>query len=406
MARFVYKAKKNLSELVEGVIDAESQGDALGRIAAMGLFPVRIAPEGGMDAAVSPAPVLRRGARVSPADVLMFVKKLATLTRARVELLAGLRILHEQAENPSFKEVILGIHTMTREGKPLSDALMAFPALFSSLFVHIVRAGEASGRLDAALEQISDFMSREEAMKTRVRVALAYPSLLGAVGFLSIFVLLNFVVPRLRPLLEGLGHELPWMTQAVLQTSLVMTRSWPLVLAGAAGIVGACYHPRGRALLSVWIGKAGDLVPVIRSLSRHQQLVQFTRALVLLLKSGVPALTAFELAVPTMEDPRWQDDLKKSCRAIADGGSLAKSLKLHTQLPDFFVKMVAIGEESGRLVEVLEEVLASYSQQIEADMAVVTALLEPLLILVIGVVLGGIVLSILLPTFQITQFVH
>lgn len=406
MARFVYKAKKNLSEIVDGEIDAESQADALGRLAALGLFPVRIAPASVPGTAVCVKPAVRRRARVNQSDVLMFVKKLATLTRARVELLTGLHILYEQADNPAFKEVILGIHTMAREGKSLSDALAVSPALFSPLFVHIIRAGEASGRLDAALEQISDFMSREEAMRTRVRVALAYPSLLGAVGFLSIFVLLDFVVPRLRPLLEGLGHELPWMTQAVLQASLLMTRSWPLVLAGAGGLVAACYHPRGRALLSGWMKKAGDAVPVVRSLSRHQQLVQFTRALVLLLRSGVPALTAFELAVPTMEDPRWRDDLKKSCRAIADGGSVAKSLKLHTQLPDFFVKMVAIGEESGRLVEVLDEVLASYSQQIDADMAVVTALLEPLLILVIGVVLGGIVLAILLPTFQITQFVH
>ena len=405
MPRFVYKAKKNLTEVTEGSIDAESQADALAKLSVLGLFPVHIAPDSG--ATAMPAPRLRqaRPKRVTQTDILLFVKKMTTLTRARVEILSGLAIIHEQTENPVFQDVIQQLHTMAREGKSFSEALARYPQYFSALFVHIIRAGEASGRLDSALEQINDFMSRDAAMRSRIRVALAYPSLLGGVGFLSVFVLMNFVVPRLRPLLEGLGRELPLTTQIVLQTSTLLNRSWPLVLLGVAGLVAACFHPRGKAFLSLALGQIVRRIPVLRQLITSQQLVQFTRALVLLLKSGVPALTAFELAVPTMEDPRLREGLSKACRAVADGGGIAKSLNLYAQLPDFFVKMIAIGEESGRLVEVLEEVLASYSQQIEADIAVVTALLEPLLILVIGVVLGGIVLSILLPTFQITQFV-
>jgi type II secretory pathway component PulF len=405
MPRFVYKAKKNLTEVTEGSIDAESQADAVSKLSVLGLFPVHIAPESGVAAMPSSRPRQARPKRVTQTDVLLFVKKMTTLTRARVEILSGLAIIHEQTENPVFRDVIQQLHAMAREGKSFSEALSRYPEYFSALFVHIIRAGEASGRLDAALEQINDFMSRDAAMRSRIRVALAYPSLLGGVGFLSVFVLMNFVVPRLRPLLEGLGRELPLTTRIVLQTSTLLNRSWPLVLLGVVGLVAACFHPRGKAFLSLALGQVVRRIPVLRQLMTSQQLVQFTRALVLLLKSGVPALTAFELAVPTMEDPRLREGLTKACRAVADGGGIAKSLNLYAQLPDFFVKMIAIGEESGRLVEVLEEILASYSQQIEADIAVVTALLEPLLILVIGVVLGGIVLSILLPTFQITQFV-
>lgn len=406
MPRFFYKAKKNLAEVTEGSIDAESQADAVTRLSALGLFPVYIASESAVEAKVQPPARFVRAKRVTRAEVLLFVKKMTTLTRARVEILSGLAIIHEQTENPLFKDVIRQLHTMAREGKSFSEALSRYPEYFSPLFVHIIRAGEASGRLDAALEQINDFMSRDAAMRGRIRVALAYPSLLGGVGFLSVFVLMNFVVPRLRPLLEGLGRELPLTTQIVLQTSTLLNRSWPLFLLGAAGLVAACFHPRGKAFFSFLAGQVIRRIPVLRQLVGSQQLVQFTRALLLLLRSGVPALTAFELAVPTMDDPGLREGLSRACRAVADGGSIAKSLNLYAQLPDFFVKMVAIGEESGRLVEVLEEILASYSQQIEADIAVVTALLEPLLILVIGVVLGGIVLSILLPTFQITQFVN
>ncbi len=407
MASFSYKAKKGLDDIVEGVINADDQADALFRIEQLGLVPVSVerAMDGRPALPAKPARSVRKRG-ISSADVLDLVKKLTTLTRAQVELLSSLRILHEQTENPEFQALILEIYNMTKEGKPFSQSLSKYPRIFSPLFVSLIKAGEASGKLSIVLEQIGDFMSREEGLKNKVRVALAYPVLLSGVGMVSIFILLNFVVPKLRPILESMGHELPWFTLCILQLSAFVNKSWVLGLGVLAAAVVALYVFKGRDVVYKAIRKAGDLVPVVRRLSINQELTYFTQALALLLKSGIPALKAFEIAAETVASVVLRQELATACRMIAAGETISKSLHGYTSLPDFLIRMVAVGEESGRLVEVLEEIAASYRRQIETDIAVVASLLEPVLILVIGLIMGAIVLAILLPTFQITQFIR
>jgi type II secretory pathway component PulF len=408
MPRFHYKAKRGLSEIVSGQLEAQDQTEALMKIEQLGLFPVQVAAAADIPlaAARSRKPLKKTRRRVDPSDVLNLVKKLLTLTRARVELLASLRILHEQTENALFQEMILDIYNTTKEGKPFSQALSGFPAVFSPLFISIIRAGEASGRLEESLSYICDFMTREESLKNRVRVALAYPALLLGVGITSIFILLNFVVPKLRPLLEGMGKDLPLVTRAVLGVSDALNRSW-LIAAGVLIVAAAFfYKKKGKDFLRRALRGLGEMLPVIRRLNRNQELVYFTQSLGLLLKSGIPALKAFEIAIPTLNDGRMKEEFARACLSIADGQSVSRALAEKTGLPEFFVQMIAVGEQSGRLVEVLEEIALSYRQQIENDIALVVSLVEPMLILGMGVVLGGIVLSILLPTFQITQTIR
>lgn len=408
MAVFYYKAKKGMRDVVNGTVDAEDQADALYKIEQLDLFPLSVTrtPEQSLPGrAVKQAPAARRS-RITSEELLNFVKKLTTLSRARVELLSSLRILHEQTENPVFQEMILELYNTTKEGRFFSYSLMKFPKVFSPLFVSIIKAGEASGRLDISLEQISDFMSREQGLKNKVRIALAYPTLLSVVGMFSVFVLLNFVVPKLRPILEGMGSDLPLITRCVLQLSYMINKSWLAGLVVCVGVILFLYMRKGQDFIFRGLMKAGELIPVVRRLTRNQELAYFTQALALLLKSGIPALKAFETAQETIDDPLMRRELGVVCRNIAAGQTIARSLADHTHFPDFFIKMTAIGEESGRLVEVLDEIANSYRQQIETDLSVVTALLEPFLILVIGVIMGGIVLAILLPTFQITQFIR
>lgn len=409
MASFNYKAKRGLVDSVEGTIDAQDQGEAMQKIEQMGLFPVSVMvpplaaqPPVGQ---ASPKPKKRRTA-ISSVEILHFVKKLTTLTRAQVELLSSLRILYEQADNPVFQEMLLGIYNTTKEGKSFSVALARYPKVFSPLFVSIIRAGEASGRLDSSLEQISEFMTRDEGLRNKVRIALAYPALLSVVGIVSVFILLNFVVPKLKPLLDGMGKDLPLITKIVLQLSLFVNKTWApgfiLLFAGAAFL----YRQRGMASFHLFIRKIARVIPVIDRLARSQELTHFTQALALLLKSGIPALTAFEIALQTAEDPVMRADLSKACRLITGGETISKALAQQTKLPDFFIKMVAIGEETGKLVSVLDEIAYSYRQQIEVDIAVVASLLEPLLILILGVIMGSIVIAILLPTFEMSQFIR
>lgn len=409
MTKFIYKAKKGLDETVEGALEAENRDDAVNKLAARGLFPVDIREEAAVKKQaqkIAPRKAKKGSRKISPHEVLNFTRKLTTLVRARVELLASLKILYEQTENSRFQDIILEIYNITKEGKPLSESLAQFPSLFSPLFVNIVRAGEASGRLDSALEQIAEFLSREENLRTKVRVALTYPTLLLFIGLVSIFVLMNFVVPRLKPIFDGMGKDLPLITKIILKMSVVSNKSWGIILGVSAVVIFVLYRRKGADFFARIARKVIVKLPVLKRLVYNQELAHFSRALTLLLKSGVPALKSMEVATPTIEDQKLKKSLESACKSVAAGQTLSKSMETLTSLPVFFTKMIAVGEESGRLAEVLDEISSSYVQQIEADITLITSLLEPILILFLGSVLGTIVLSILLPTFQMTQAVR
>ncbi len=408
MPKFLYKAKHGLDETIQGEIEASSQDEALQRLMAKSLFPVSI--KEAVENEKKPAKKIKlkvRGNRIGTGEILVFTRKLSTLTRAKVELLPSIKILYEQTENPRFKSIIEDLYNATKEGKHFSESLSRYPDVFSSLFVNIIRAGEASGHLDAGLDQISEFMHREESLKSKVLVALAYPALLLIVGLTSIFVLINFVIPKLRPIFEGIGRkDLPVITKIILKISIISNKVWWIALIVMAAVIMLIYYQKGAPYFKKISRRIRAGVPIVKTLDRNQVLAHFSRSLGLLLKSGVPALRSLEIITPSIENNALREELKKVCREVASGQSIAHSMETSTGLPSFFVKMVAVGEESGRLSEVLDELSMSYTQQMESDIALISSLIEPVLILALGLVLGTIVLSILLPTFQVTQIVH
>ncbi|MBM3245277.1 MAG: type II secretion system F family protein [Candidatus Omnitrophica bacterium] len=412
MPKFVYKAKKGLEDVFEGMIEADSKEQALNLLIDQGLFPINIVDES--EYVPEKKGVLqregkkakRRKKRISSKEILNFTQKLATLSRAKVELLSSLKILYEQTENAKFQDIILDVYNVIKEGKTFSEGLMRYPEIFSPLFINIIKAGEASGRLDISLDQITDFLYRDESLKTKVYVALAYPALLLLVGIASVFVLINFVIPRLLPIFESLGKDLPLITKIVLNLSFISSKNiWVFFTAAGIFLVFTTYSAKGKALFKELLGKLKRGFPIVRRLTKNQELAHLSRALAMLLKSGVPALKSLEIATPGIDDPKLREDFKKVCRAVAAGQELSKSMETYTNLPPFFIKMIAVGEQSGRLTDVLGEISASYTQQTEADVAMITSLIEPVLILIMGIILGAIVLAILLPTFQITQIV-
>ena len=413
MPQFTYIAKKGLDERLEGLIEAESQDAAIQRLVEQGLFPVRIeirsatgkAASGAGDSASTKRGAVPFGKRITSKEILLFTQKLSTLVRAQVDLLSAVRILHEQADEGRFKRLLLDVYHATKEGKTFSESLARFPNVFSPLFVNIVKAGEASGRLDTALEQLTHTLGREEALNIKVRSALAYPALLMLVGIASIAVLINFVVPKLESLFLDLGGDLPLMTRMILTLSHLSRRSalWVGVL--GVGIAGFMLWRQGGSVVAQAAGRLKRRLPVVKRLAANQEMLHFASSLNLLLRSGVPALKSLQLVAPSIGDPRMRAQMGKVCERVALGESVSQSLQTQAALPPFFVKMIAVGEESGKLDEVLEEISRSYLQQIEADIAIISSLIEPVLILGMGSILGAIVLAILLPIFQITQSV-
>lgn len=415
MPTFHYRAKKGLDEALDGKIEAESQEDAVNRLIAQQLFPVSIEEVKSARPSRSPSgrSALRNmigfkgaGNKVSLKELVAFTQKLATLTKARVELLGSLKILYEQTEDSRFKEIILELYTLVKEGKPFSDSLKSFPGIFPPLYGSLVAAGESSGNLDSALEQLADFLYREHSLKNKIMVALAYPALLLSVGLVSVFVLINFVVPRLKPIFQNLGKDLPLITKIILNLSVVSRNLWFWIAGAIALVIAFLYLKKGNRFMSNLSVKIVTNLPVIKRLKEDQELTHFARALKLLLGGGVTALKALEIASPTVASPRLRAELKIICAKVAGGSRLSESMEGSKMLPSFFVKMIAVGEESGRLAEVLDDITKSYTQQIESDIALISSLLEPALILGLGLILGTIVLAILLPTFQATQLVH
>jgi type II secretory pathway component PulF len=414
MERFVYKAKKGLEEVVEGTIDAENKEEVLSILLEKGLFPIFINKY--TPAEVRPPSTVEKihkikrkkiKKRISSKEILIFTQKLTTLIRAKVELLLSLRILYEQMDNIKFQEAVLDIYNTIKEGKTFSEALEHFPGVFSPLFVNLIKAGEASGRLDSSLEQISEFMFREESLRTKIYVALAYPMLLLFVGLASIFILINFVIPHLKPIFEGLGKDLPFITKVILNFSSISYKNiWIVITFIVVLFIFGLYSPKGNYFFRDLIERLKRGIPIVKRLTQNQELAHFSRALAMLLKGGVPALSSLEIATPSISNRKLREEFKKVCQGVASGQELSKCMEAFTRMPAFFIKMVQVGEESGRLTEVLEEIAQSYTQQIEADIALITSLIEPVLILALGIIMGGIVLSILLPTFQITQIVH
>jgi len=398
--RFVYKAKRGLKETLEGVIETQNKEEAINTLVEKGLFPIKIEE---VKIEFPPSKLIRRK-RIKRRDIFFFIQKLATLCKAKVDLLTSLKILHNQVESRNLQKIILEIYDLTRGGKTFSESLKKFPHIFSPLIVNIIKSGEETGHLDIALEHINKFLSREDSLRSKILVALAYPIFLIIVGIVSIIILMSFVIPKLGVMFEESGKDLPFITKVVLGVSSFF-ETWGIWI-----LILFCIF-----FLILWnkkevFEKIKNFLklntPLIKKIAKNQELINFSYSLSLLFKSGVPPLKSLEIASSTVDDPQTKRELKKVYLDVSLGKTLSKSMEAVTTLPDFFIKMISLGEESGSLGEVLEEVAEAYTQEIEKNIGIITSLLEPLLILILGIILGGIVFSIFLPIFQITQMVH
>ncbi|RKY37602.1 MAG: hypothetical protein DRP78_00690 [Candidatus Omnitrophota bacterium] len=404
--KFVYKAKRDLDGLLDGSIEANSEREALNILSEKGLFPVSIESE--TDSHNLKLIFQQRifPTRVNAKQVVIFSQKLKILIYAQVDLLQALKIIYEQTEHNAFQKIILGLHTDVKKGKTFSMALSCFPSVFSSLFVNIVKSGEVSGKLALSLEQINAYLVKQESLRRKVVAALAYPTLLLGVGFISFFVLINFVIPRIGSVFQGVGKDLPFITKSILLLSEFSRKNfWVWLILGI--VIFFVFNSRkGADAFKLFLSTFKRKLPIVKRLVKSQELAQFSLSLCLLLKSGISVLKSLEIATPNIEDVKLKQELKDMWGKISSGQSFSKSITLVSGMPDFFIKMIAIGEASGRLAEILEEISLAYGQQVESDIALISSLLEPLLILFIGGVLGIIVVAILLPTFQITELVH
>ena len=407
MPTYTYLAKKNLSETVEGIIVADSQDQAVDKLIEMGLSPVKVEPlvSSAAESKDNTWTHLLSSRRLSQKDLAVFTSQLKSLMKARVDLLKSLSILYGQADKEKLKNLIFNLHSSIKNGATFSSALARHSDFFPSLYVNLIKSGEASGRLDEVLEELDQFLSKEEEFKMHVRTAMAYPTLMVIVGVCVIFVLFSYVIPKLSSIFADFEYQLPLPTQIMLKVSDFFKNSWGtvlLVLVILAGVlIQMSKSPGGRAKID-WLKLH---TPILADLVLKQSISRFCRTLSLLIRSGLPVFQALEVAIPTLENAVFVKELEVAKKEVLEGTSLASSMKKVSFFPSFLTQMVSVGEEGGKLEGVLDEVANIYAQEIDAKLKIITSLLEPMIILVLGLILGGIVLAMLLPIFQINLLV-
>jgi general secretion pathway protein F len=344
--------------------------------------------------------------RVSAADIAVMTRQLATLVRAGVPLVDSISALTEQVEKEQLVRILSSVRETLNEGTSFAKSLEAHPKAFQPLYVNMVAAGEASGTLENVLERLADFMEGQARLKGKVVSALAYPVLMMIIGSLLVSFLMVAVVPKVTSIFENLGQQLPWNTRLLIFTSNTISDFWWLILlvvgVAAFGFRRWLKRPAGRmkwdSMKLKW--------PVFGRLNLLVAVARFARTLATLLSSGVPLLKAMEIGRNVLGNARLEGVVTDAIGSIREGESIAEPLKRSGAFPPMVIHMIAVGERSGQLEAMLENVSKAYEADVETRVTALTSLLEPIMILALGAVVGFIAMSILMPLMQMNQLVQ
>lgn len=403
MATFAYQAKHGPAEIVEGTIEAQNQEEVVTRLLKDGLVPVSILIKAeGLDG----QPQGVRRVRVSAKERRMITRQLASLLRAKMELVAAVATLKDQSGSRPLRLLLDDVERQLRDGHTFSEAVARHPRVFPALFLSGIRAGEAAGKLDGILIKLVQFDDQQEHLESRLQGALAYPVLLLAVGIGCLGFFIWFVVPRMAGLFTQLGGALPWPTRLLIDLSHGLSLYWPWLL-GAVFVVGWLVRQlRRSAAVTSALEQVLKRVVFIGSIIEARQVGRFTRTLQLLLDSGLPVFQAMDVARPTMNSLVMERRLQAAQELMRAGESVAHSLRETRCFPPMVTQMIAVGESAGTLTGVLDEVASYYERYLNDALQLATSLLEPLMIIAMGLLIGFCVLAMVLPVFQMTQLVQ
>jgi general secretion pathway protein F len=402
MPLFAYKAKKDDGTTVEGMLQAETERGALDALGRQGVYPLEI-EESGRRAAGPVAASRKSRRRIKPEDVGLFTQQLGDLLKAGVPINRALGTLQAQTSNGAFAELISDIAKEISSGRPLHETLARHPKHFPPLYTSMVRAGETGGFLEDVLHRLASFIDKDLDLRSRLKAALAYPALLIVLGTAAIIFLMVFFIPRFSEIFVKLGSQLPGSTRIVMAVSYFMRDYWmiPVSLVVLAPVVWkrATSTFTGRHT----VDRVKLAMPVYGDVTRKSAIARFTRTLGTLLKSGVPILSGLQIAKEAMGNTVLMRDIEEAAAGVKQGRSLAEILRRSRGFPAMVVDMIAVGEESGNLDEVLVNLADSYDQQVDRSVKVFISLFEPALLVVMASIVGFVVISMLLPVFTLSS---
>jgi type II secretory pathway component PulF len=415
MSEFAYKALGRDGRESSGTLTAESRSAALSLIMDKGLHPVSVEERGGGTngngsanghAASKGADAAGREGRVSQKAVEGFTRELANLLSGGVPLSRALQLLKREASNPAAKFVWGKINDDIVDGVPLADALARWPRAFSSVYVAMVRAGEAGGFLDLVLAQIAEFRTREQDLRGKVKAALLYPLVLACLTVMVLIFLLTYFIPKFSGIFADFGSALPALTRFIIAASGIV-KSYGIFLAIGA-VVGfvlmrrAAATDAGRRKLE----RALLAVPVLGTVIAQFALVRFTRMLGTLLGAGVPLVASLKVAKEAIGNQTLADTVSYAIEEVQRGAPLSRTLAEGKRLfPPSVVEMVAVAEETGRLDKELVRLSASYEADLDRQLRMLVALAEPAMLFVMAAVIGTVVVGMLLPLFNLQEMI-
>lgn len=402
MPAFKYTARQSDGKSATGVVSGKTQADAVAELRKRGLIVLDIR-EGAVKSAKGGLFSMRARPSAGKEQLVIFTRQLATMISAGVPLLESLEVLHEQADTPGFRMVLDAVIESVRGGTDLSTALERFPRCFPNIYVSMVRAGEVSGQLDDILVRLAEYLEASQKLKRDIRAAMTYPviSLVLVLG-ITMFLMIG-IVPKFKEIFDTLEIPLPKLTKGVLAVSLALKTQIGLVAAGFAGVV---------ALFVVWRrSKSGRRhwdwvvlnVPVFGPLFQKVALSRFSRTFATLIKSGVPILGALEIVSATAGNSIISDVVDGAKENVRQGHTLAEPLMGSKVFPPMVTRMIQIGEKSGSLEQLLEKISDFYDDQVSAAVKTLTSMIEPIMIGIMGFLVGGIVLSVFLPIFELQK---
>ena len=415
MPQFSYRARNAQGGLVEGVLDCPDRAVAIRQIEQLRYIPVRIEAVGsepavaakvnnGAVVAAAPAlPAATQKLKIPHGQLLIFTEQLGHLLRAGMTLDEGLAVLQKRLKQPKMQQMTHALHQALVDGRSFSQALRDFPRIFPTIYVNLVAAGEASGALPDILTRLVEHLMQAKNLRDRVQQALIYPAFLAIAGAGLIAIFITFMVPQLTGFLTANGGALPLPTRILLGAHHMITGYWwvgALIVTGA--YIGVRAFVRTEEGQIAW-DRFRLALPGYGRIIRHRYYAQFSRTLGTLMENGIPLLKALDLVTEIAGNRFLEKKLGEVRRAVIDGTTLSTALSAQKLFPELFTDMMAVGEQTGHFAQTMQTIADVYERELDRSVQIISALIPPVIIILIAILVGFVVFSILSAVFEMTQ---
>jgi type IV pilus assembly protein PilC len=406
--KFYYWGYDNTAKKTQGEVEAQNVFEARGVLKSRNIWITRLQSAAELNAASGFVLFVKEfisSAKPNTSDFTAFIRQLATMQGAGVPIVQALNVLSDQAANKSFGAVLGNIQKAIETGTSLTDALRKYPKVFDRIFINLVSAGEVSGALEKVLQRLAIFYEKAAALRRKVLSAFTYPVMVVVLVVVVVSVLLTFVVPTFAKMFASSGKPLPAPTQMIMDMSAFVRGNWYFIFGGLAGVVYGIITsfrtPEIRKVIDPYLMR----VPIFGTLFQKISIARFSRTLATMIQSGVPILDALEICSTVAGNYAVEDAIMQTRKSITEGNTIAGPLGKANVFPTMAVSMIAIGEQTGALDQMLTKIAEFYEDEVDATVSALSSILEPLMIVIVGIVVAAVMIPMYLPIFSIADTV-